>query len=1408
MAVGTDDAARVVAAFRHSAAWDADKRLRVLKALLARTDDERELIDELAQFLFVGAERRIDSPTWSKRAGRPPATGPVETRVGQRGVVEAGEPRTAWWKAVAGGALLVAAVGGLLFWLLPSGPGGGTGTGDAGVVADASRERDAGPRDAGNVPPPSPSPSKAACEQEPPAQWPAWPFGLAAVLGLAPFGVVLWRWLRARRRRRRVLQIGASTGERAYRFDVPASALLDPLDPASLREAAFHLAAPSFEAQAPWLDAARTVEETAERAGRLALRYGTWREHRRILVVEDVSPAMARWPDHARQVLAALQRQGADVSHWYADGTLAEVYPTARLEEPAELHQVIAGLDDPAVVVVVVSDASALDSRDARTRARAEWLGSLTRATWLHPRPQEFWGDGARWLSELLRVVPLGTDELVRLTTPRREYGPLPPRWRPPRPGSRDSEVRMRTWRAALGDGALDWLGAGALLADAGVLTVRLWWALLVEGVVTAPWERVERAWELPGLAVSPDGTVMMSRSLREPLLDRMRRRRGELLDAVADWAVARVGRDVRKLERRDRSSPAGAAAQALQVTLLARSPGRVRAAEERARALDRKGLGGWLDDAVEALGGAGVAISVAASEPPRPLAWAGAGGALLAALVCLPLALSGEARAWLQPRPDPEFRLLVGPEVEAPTAYSGGPLWFCDVHRRVEAPREVRVAVAGGTPFALRGEVEQGGSVVWTIDADREPWRTLRGKGPHDVRVGYEEPPAHLLGRVTVGEPVRVSLTAKALPDNQVELAWTVPDEHRAGAPSSWTVLAGGREVETVAEPAWKGSPPGEPPWLVEVRGAGKLGRPFVSGPHRVDVPVGVTLTSAWLPGGVVSLRWVVRPPERAGSVASWAVQRDGIEIAVVEGTETEDRPPGDGPWRYRVVGKQEPGAGEVVGETVVERRGTVRLARPLRDDVAVQIGDRRGLARRDFPFATAPGEYEVGLTGPGCDRTVRVVVRPGRATTLTVPAVCSPSIVRPGKIALDRALKPGVVAAVADRSGIQASGFPVTVPPGRHTVSLSGPGCDEREEVEVAAGETTILPVPEACSSEGPVRPIRLTLTSTWQPDGSARHTWRVEPEGGKTLARRWELRRDGERVDPEVDVAAGALTDTPPGEGPWTYELVAMDAAGSRLAGASSRLPARGRVALSARLKAGVTVRIGPRTGLRRGDFPALLPPGSHPIEFTGEGCGWTGRVVVKPGETVRQDVVADCADPTECPPGQTRCGEHCVVLKGHPFHHGKCFVIAPELADPSATPPAPPPSDGEWDVERREYVRFKYRWAPDRTTILVDPVAHGSWSRGPRVFEAARFVFSPDNVMYHYVPAESACVCQRREGITCHATLLFAAPRENPQWKVINDVWPEAHRTHWTAAVVGVFLPASDPHTQLVPWTCER
>jgi len=142
MAVGTDDAARVVAAFRHSAAWDADKRLRVLKALLARTDDERELIDELAQFLFVGAERRIDSPTWSKRAGRPPATGPVETRVGQRGVVEAGEPRTAWWKAVAGDALLVAAVGGLLFWLLPSGPGGGTGTGDAGVVADASRERD------------------------------------------------------------------------------------------------------------------------------------------------------------------------------------------------------------------------------------------------------------------------------------------------------------------------------------------------------------------------------------------------------------------------------------------------------------------------------------------------------------------------------------------------------------------------------------------------------------------------------------------------------------------------------------------------------------------------------------------------------------------------------------------------------------------------------------------------------------------------------------------------------------------------------------------------------------------------------------------------------------------------------------------------------------------------------------------------------------------------------------------------------------------------------------------------------------------------------------------------------------------------------------------------------------------
>jgi len=58
MAVGVDDAARVAVAFRHATGWNHARRVRVLKALLAKTEEERRLIDRLSPFLFIRTELR------------------------------------------------------------------------------------------------------------------------------------------------------------------------------------------------------------------------------------------------------------------------------------------------------------------------------------------------------------------------------------------------------------------------------------------------------------------------------------------------------------------------------------------------------------------------------------------------------------------------------------------------------------------------------------------------------------------------------------------------------------------------------------------------------------------------------------------------------------------------------------------------------------------------------------------------------------------------------------------------------------------------------------------------------------------------------------------------------------------------------------------------------------------------------------------------------------------------------------------------------------------------------------------------------------------------------------------------------------------------------------------------------
>src|SRR5215831_2437735 len=61
--VGPDDARKVAAVFRHAADWSHQRRIRALKSLLARSDEERQVIDQLAPFLFIHAEKKADEST-------------------------------------------------------------------------------------------------------------------------------------------------------------------------------------------------------------------------------------------------------------------------------------------------------------------------------------------------------------------------------------------------------------------------------------------------------------------------------------------------------------------------------------------------------------------------------------------------------------------------------------------------------------------------------------------------------------------------------------------------------------------------------------------------------------------------------------------------------------------------------------------------------------------------------------------------------------------------------------------------------------------------------------------------------------------------------------------------------------------------------------------------------------------------------------------------------------------------------------------------------------------------------------------------------------------------------------------------------------------------------------------------
>ncbi|MBN1608249.1 MAG: SUMF1/EgtB/PvdO family nonheme iron enzyme [Polyangiaceae bacterium] len=607
MSVGVDDAARVATAFRHAHAWSREKRVRMLKALLARSDAERLLIDQLAQFLFVEAPREaLPDVSTQPQASGPDA--PLVEPVPQE--VEPGPRPRSWagrWVVVAAAAALV--VVGLSVWTYGrSGPHGVQSArvssasvptaASASTVASALTADPASTAHQGPEPPPRTELAfNPVCPRQPDraAEWRRLAVAASVLFAFGVAGWLLglvWRDRRGRRQAHNVQRVAASTGPRVYVLDVPHAQPLYPLEPSLARDAAFQLSAPRTEVSAEWIDAGGTVHDTVQNMGLVSLRFDRWKEQAPILVLEDVATSMVKWPLHAAQLVDAIERQGGQVTRYFFDREPADVYKDRSLTQPIELDRALCA--NPQATVVVVSDASGVEPARG---SGPPWLGLLSSCLWLHPAPEALWGRGARWLGARLRVVAMSPEGLLRLGGAGfRPREGLQPAWQPPEMASGDPRAVVCAWRGALSapgatraDQSAFWLlCAGALLSQRAGLTVRLLIALREE-VIDAPWHLAERIWRFPTLGVGNDGTIQMSRALGESLVHVLRTEQPELTERVVDWAKNLATATSRDLEP---GSLAELAARVTHMRLDAESQTRREQALKKARELAAQGFG------------------------------------------------------------------------------------------------------------------------------------------------------------------------------------------------------------------------------------------------------------------------------------------------------------------------------------------------------------------------------------------------------------------------------------------------------------------------------------------------------------------------------------------------------------------------------------------------------------------------------------------------------------------------------------------------------------------------------------------------------------------------------------------------------------------------------------------------
>ncbi|MGE0822245.1 MAG: formylglycine-generating enzyme family protein [Candidatus Binatia bacterium] len=603
LVVGPDDAARVAAVFRHAQEWSHQRRVRVLKSLLARNDEERRVIDQLAPFLFVTAQRRVEAtPQAGSNVSRKEADEPVQPRFSPRGrLIDKRPPHPVprpqgergpeserskeYAKVHWRGAKYVSDVFALM--LLAVVIMGHLSPRPQPVEVPSRRTRSEVPDVAQKV---THGPRKIpdTYEPPPPVQWPFW-----VVLSVSAIPLILVgpRFLRFRRQQFKINTLVSSTGPRTYRFVLQPEKVTPPLDANLVREAAFHLHVASAEAEAPWIDVRQTVEATVRNAGRLTLCFDTWREHRPVLFIEDCAPSMVRWPDVGRQIAQALGRQGGTVAHYYMDRTPERLFPGRDERVSVPLEQVLAGLGEP--TIVLLSDAAAIDPFAASMKQA--WIGSLAHAVWLHPQQAELWSSGSRWLADRLRVAALNDEGLLRLGTARGTSENVAlRRWRPPQTVGQEVATRLAAIRASLGDETFWWLAAGAVLDSVDALTTRVWWHVCNDAFLPAlpSRENCNRVWELPDVRVSTDGTVRLSSDLREALVEKLRSEQTEILERVVAWAEAYVQQDLETLAPQ---TLAAVEARAVLGRLQLLDQKRHQAARRTLKQLTRDGFGGWM---------------------------------------------------------------------------------------------------------------------------------------------------------------------------------------------------------------------------------------------------------------------------------------------------------------------------------------------------------------------------------------------------------------------------------------------------------------------------------------------------------------------------------------------------------------------------------------------------------------------------------------------------------------------------------------------------------------------------------------------------------------------------------------------------------------------------------------------